>query len=121
MLQRINRERAAVGAPPLRMCATLTRDAQDYAVVLGDRGYISHTGPDGSTLATRAVRAGYVGWTALGENLARGQTSVAEVMAAWMASPGHRANILNPTYTDVGFGLGYGATWAQEFGRSGRC
>jgi len=121
MLQRINGQRAAAGIGPLRMCATLTDEAQNYAVENANRGYISHTGASGSTLTGRAAWFGYRGWTALGENLARGQSSVAQAVSAWMASPGHRANIMNPSYTDVGFGLGPGPTWVQEFGRSGRC
>jgi len=121
MLQRVNDQRAAAGIGPLRMCATLTEAAQNYAVENADRGFISHSGATGSTLAGRAGWFGYGGWTALGENLARGQTSVEQAVASWMASPGHRANIMNPAYTDVGFGLAGGPTWVQEFGRSGRC
>ena len=53
--------------------------------------------------------------------MARGQLNVAQVMAAWMASPGHRANIVNPGFTHVGFGLANGHVWTQEFGASGSC
>ena len=121
MLALINGQRAAVGAPPVQLCAALAVAAQRHSQDQGDHGRISHTGSDGSSLQQRAESAGYHGWTALGENVAMGQHSIDQVMADWMASPGHRANILNPTYTSVGFGLAKGATWTQDFGRSGTC
>ena len=58
------------------------------------------------------------------ENIAKGQFSVVEVMTGWMNSEGHRANILDPDFTEVGFGFSYGLNnngfeviWAQNFGR----
>ena len=73
------------------------------------------------TLVDRALQAGYTGWLALGENIAAGQTTPEAVMAAWMASPGHRDNILG-NYNDIGVGLAADATgritWVQDFGQS---
>lgn len=63
--------------------------------------FFSHTGSDGSNAGQRATAAGYV-WRAWGENIAAGQPSVASVVDAWMASPGHCANIMNATFRDIG-------------------
>lgn len=130
MLQAINRERSAAGLPAVSACGSLNRSAQTYAdVLIGTRG-ISHTGPDGSTLQTRVAAAGYVGWTNIGENLAAGQGTVDEVVAQWMESPGHRANILKPAFTHLGLGRARGFYqnntveswfWVQNFGSSGTC
>ena len=70
----------------------------------------------------RARDAGY-DWRAIGENIAEGQTSVEEVMDTWMHSPGHRRNILDPDFKELGIGLAFGNSaggwrveWAQAFG-----
>lgn len=63
----------------------------------------SHTGSDGSTMTSRAVAAGYT-YTRLAENLAAGQSSPEEVVAGWMSSPGHRANMLNCALREIGVG-----------------
>ncbi len=86
---------------------------------------MSHVGSDGSTFDQRITQAGYLGWTAIAENVAMGYGTVQAVMDGWMGSSGHRANILNAAYTDVGFGqaLDSGGVnyWTQDFGRSGAC
>jgi uncharacterized protein YkwD len=68
----------------------------------------------------RVVVAGYTPWRALAENIAAGQPTPQEVVNAWMASTGHRTNILNATYRDTGVGVAFGGTygiyWVQEFG-----
>ena len=80
---------------------------------------MSHTGTDGSDPGTRIMNAGYP-IRAWGENVAGGYGSAESVMATWMASPGHRANILNGTFTQVGIGLAYAADgtayWSMELG-----
>jgi uncharacterized protein YkwD len=125
MLAQVNAQRGAVGMSPLGWCGSLTRAAQAHSDDQAAHNMMSHGGSDGSTFVDRATRAGYVGWTALAENVAYGYPSVDAVMAAWMGSSGHRANILNPAYTGFGAGLAYGTDgnpyWTQEFGRSGTC
>lgn len=125
MLDSINANRAANGAAPLVRCATLDWAAQLHSQDQADTSKMSHTGSDGSSMSTRAVRAGYVGWTALAENVAAGYGSVDAVMNGWMNSSGHRTNLLNPTYTHVGMGQAVSASgtpyWTQDFGRSGAC
>ncbi|WP_369716905.1 CAP domain-containing protein [Leptotrichia sp. HSP-536] len=84
----------------------------------------SHTRPDGSSYLTVLKTAGYM-HSYVGENIAAGQKSPEEVMNAWMNSSGHRANILNPNYTEMGVGFTYatnsiyGTYWVQLFGRPG--
>lgn len=125
MLSHVNGQRAALGLAPLGWCATLAGAAQGHSVDQASRSQMSHAGSDGSDIASRANRAGYGGWTALGENVAYGYDSVAGVMGGWMGSPNHRDNVLNPWYTHVGFGLAVAANgtpfWTQDFGASGTC
>ena len=123
MLSQVNAIRAQHGLRPVSLCANLSAAAQSYANLMAATGWFSHTGPDGSTLATRAERSGYVGWLAIGENLAFGYSTVGSVLNGWMRSPGHAENILNPSYTHLGVGRATGAQpyWSQMFGTAGQC
>jgi uncharacterized protein YkwD len=98
-----NRERARAGLPPLATDTLLTRAAQAHSTDMVVRAFYSHTGPDGSQPWDRAASAGSTRRT-IGENIACGQRSAAEVVEGWMNSPGHRANILNPKFVDIGIG-----------------
>ena len=62
--------------------------------------FFSHTGSNGGTVGTRVTAAGY-GWSAVGENIAAGQRSVQEVVDGWVASPGHCANLMSPTFRHI--------------------
>ncbi|MEU4659398.1 CAP domain-containing protein [Streptomyces sp. NPDC023723] len=118
VLALVNEERAAAGCSPVTENARLTRAADDYSDVMAASGVMSHTGPDGSTMASRVEAAGYL-WSALGENIARGQADAAAVMEAWMNSSGHRANILNCDFAEIGIGVHAGdggPWWTQDFG-----
>ncbi|MGY1456485.1 CAP domain-containing protein [Streptomyces sp. SS8] len=118
VLALVNRERAAAGCRPVTADARLARAAEDYSDTMAASGVLSHTGPDGSTMADRVEAAGYA-WSNLGENIAQGQPDAASVMKAWMNSPGHRANILNCAFEELGVGvhLGDGGPWwTQNFG-----
>jgi uncharacterized protein YkwD len=87
-------------------------------------GVLSHAGPDGSTTRSRARSARYRSDT-VGENVAVGYPDVAQVIEAWLASAGHRANLLDPGYRHVGVASAVSADgrvyWVQVFGRSGSC
>jgi len=125
MLASLNSQRSANGLGALSLCGSLGRAAQAHSADQATRRTMSHTGGDGSTLRTRVERSGYLGWTGIAENVAAGYTSVPSVMNGWMNSAGHRANILNASYTHVGVGLaadsGSSQYWTQNFGRSGSC
>ena len=103
----INNERAANGLAPLSWSGSLA----DCAAVRASEAStcFSHTRPDGSDWYTVNPSVMY------GENLATGQDNAQWVFNDWMASPEHRANILNPGYVTYGSSR-VGNTWAQEFG-----
>lgn len=117
VLALINEQRAAYGLPALRRVASLDAAAQGYSDTMmrataGGPVYLSHTGPDGSTLDRRITAAGYV-WFHIGENLAAGEKTPEQVVADWLSSPLHRENILSPSFRDIGLGLAVGpGTWS---------
>jgi uncharacterized protein YkwD len=121
VLDLTNSERDKAGLPPLALSPELTAAAQGYSQVLATSGCFAHTCGPVPDLADRDAAAGYSGWTWLGENLAGGFTTPESVVAGWMASPGHRANILSANFTDIGIGVAIGTgqfkvCWAEEFG-----
>ncbi|MFD3873222.1 CAP domain-containing protein [Streptomyces sp. NPDC058623] len=118
VLALVNKERATAGCGPLTANAKLNSAARAYSDTMARSGVMSHTGPDGSTMTTRVEAAGYA-WSRLGENIARGQADAAAVMSAWMNSSGHRANILNCAFREIGIGVHKGdggPWWTQNFG-----
>ncbi|MFF8991064.1 CAP domain-containing protein [Streptomyces sp. NPDC014983] len=116
IVQLVNAERAKAGCRPLTLDAKLTEAAQEHSADMAAHQNMSHTGSDGSDPGTRITRAGYT-WSAYGENVAYGYSTAAEVMAGWMSSPGHRANILDCGFQKIGVGLAQpGSYWTQDFG-----
>ncbi|MEU3076451.1 CAP domain-containing protein [Streptomyces laurentii] len=113
----VNVERAKVGCSAVRSNTDLASLAGALSADMAARNFFDHTDPDGATPWARAAKAGVKGLGA--ENIARGQVDAAAVMASWMASDGHRANILNCTYTSLGVGVHFGSGgpwWTQDFG-----
>ncbi|MZF89158.1 CAP domain-containing protein [Streptomyces sp. SID5643] len=114
-----NRERTRAGLPPLAADPSLTTAAQAHSADMVARAFYAHTAPDGSRPWDRAAAAGSTRRT-IGENIACGQRSPADVVEGWMNSPGHRANILNPGFTHLGIGFAGGGRagtyWTQLFG-----
>ena len=108
----MNAERAKVGAQPLQLTAAASAVAHSYACEISARQDIDHTGTDGSTLAERLKRGG-VSTLTTGSQF----TAPERGMALWMASPGHRRNILMKGVSKVGVGLAGGAypTWVVDF------
>jgi uncharacterized protein YkwD len=117
----VNEVRAQNGLSTLVYNPQLATDAQQYADFIAAHDVLNHTA-DGRTLDKRAEAAGYTTWTALGENLAGGYDTYDDALAAWMASPGHRENILNPVFQETGVGCAWnpnsahGSFFVQEFG-----
>ncbi|MFD3686960.1 CAP domain-containing protein [Nocardiopsis sp. NPDC058631] len=109
----VNSERASAGCDPLKVDSQLTAAAQEHSEDMDRRDYMSHESPEGEGPGERANRHGYDAWGA--ENVAKGQTSAAQVMDAWMNSPGHRNNILNCGLVAIGVGES-GDAWTQKFG-----
>lgn len=116
-----NNARNSAGVGELTANSLLGRAAQGHTDdMLRSGQYLAHTGSDGSDLKTRMNRVGYRYFTA-SENAASNYYSPAEVVNAWLGSPGHRANILNPDFEDIGIGfsadLKTGNTyWLQNIG-----
>ncbi|MEU6299127.1 CAP domain-containing protein [Streptomyces erythrochromogenes] len=118
VLALVNKERAAAGCGALTSNPKLSAAARGYSDTMARAGVMSHTGPDGSTMTSRVEAAGYK-WSNLGENIARGQADADAVMKAWMNSSGHRANILNCAFKEIGIGVHKGdggPWWTQNFG-----
>ncbi len=100
-------------APALRLEARLMKAAHWQADDMNTHGVMTHTGSDGSTVATRVSNAGY-SWSRVGENVAKGQKTVNDVVTAWAESDGHCANLMNPGYSEFGAGHA-GRYWSQVF------
>jgi len=122
VVELINAARRQEGLEPLSPAASLMEAAQRQARAMAESGRLSHTGPDGSIMAGRVEAAGYTGWTALGEVIGAGQTSPGAVVAEWLASPEHRAHLLDPAYRELGAGYYYlsdtvyGHWWVVDLG-----
>ena len=119
-----NKRRAALGERALRADPRLNAAAAQHAAWMAAHRTLSHTGPGGSTAVTRAAAQGYTGRSyAIAENIADGQRTTAEVFTAWVASVGHRHNIDNAVYQDIGIGVATAADgaryWAVTFGKIG--
>ncbi|CAL9355940.1 hypothetical protein SUDANB108_00561 [Streptomyces sp. enrichment culture] len=114
-----NRARTRAGLPPLAVDPLLTAAARAHSADMVARAFYAHTAPDGSRPGDRAAAAGST-LRAIGENIACGQRSPADVVEGWMNSPGHRANILRPEFTRIGIGFACGGRagtyWTQMFG-----
>jgi uncharacterized protein YkwD len=117
----VNAARSDAGCSPLRVDSRLATAARLHSEDMAQRNYFSHTSLDGRSPWDRMTAQGYTDGS--GENIAAGYSTPASVMAGWMNSPGHRANILNCSSTAIGVGVGrnsastYGTYWTQDFGR----
>lgn len=121
--RRCGRESFAA-APPLQLSAPLQRAATSHARDMATHDYFEHHAPDGSEPRDRVRRTGYR-WRLIGENIAFGPATAEEVVAGWLASPGHCTNIMDPRFRDLGIGIAMGRKrghiyWVQEFGSPAR-
>jgi uncharacterized protein YkwD len=125
VVELVNVERAQIGCPPLQISLQLTAAAQGHSADMALNDYFSHTSLDGRSPWDRIRAEGYNFWSAA-ENIAAGYPTPTSVVAAWMDSDGHRANILNCDLEDIGVGyfyladdtgeLNYRHYWTQDFG-----
>lgn len=118
VIRLVNIERTKRGLSPLKTNWQVSRIARYKSKDMADLNYFSHYSKTyGSPF--NMLEAFGVKFSAAGENIASGQTSPSQVVTAWMNSPGHRSNILSPSYTQIGVGLAknrYGKTyWTQMF------
>jgi hypothetical protein len=118
----VNVERQAEGLHPLAYDAQLTTAARLHSQDMAQRNYFDHDSLDGTKFYERILDAGYE-YSTCGENIAAGYSSPEAVVDAWMNSSGHRANILNSSFCDIGVGYvnvpgsAYQYYWTQDFGR----
>jgi uncharacterized protein YkwD len=112
----INAQRAHHGLAPLTENVLLQRAAELHSLDMGKRKFFEHRNPDGVQPDARIIRQGYPP-ILVGENLAWGelaQSPPARIVALWMKSPGHRANVLESGYREIGVGLAFGAPEPQD-------
>lgn len=131
----LNAHRERHGLRALKLDKRLGKAARRHAGDMDRRNYFSHTSLGGASFLDRIRSAGYLrgarSWS-VGENIAwgsRGHSAPRVVGQMWMNSPGHRANILNPSFREIGIGVAFGApvarggrpaaTYATDFGRRG--
>jgi uncharacterized protein YkwD len=110
----VNRERTTRGLPPLRENGLLSAASLEHSRDMVRVGYFEHTSADGRSVGDRLRAIGYSrGFSAsAGENIAYGvgrKATPAAIVRAWMHSPGHRADILRPAFTEIGIGIALGA------------
>ena len=128
----LNRERTSYGLKALKLNRKLSQAARRHARDMARRNYFSHDSLGGASFVDRIRRTGYLSgarsWM-VGENLAWGShqnSRPSTITRLWMNSPGHRANILNASFREIGIGVAYDApvrgggspagTYATDFG-----
>jgi uncharacterized protein YkwD len=120
VLDLINEERASSGLNALTRDSRLDTAARLHSADMACSNYFAHDSLDGSTPWDRIRRQGYEYWSAA-ENIAAGYATPADVVAGWMGSSGHKANILNPNLTQIGIGYARTSTskwksyWTTDF------
>jgi uncharacterized protein YkwD len=115
----INRERTARGLQPLRVNDLLSSVSLAHSQDMVNSNYFEHASQDGRSVGDRLRAVGYARGVSAsaGENIAYGvgkKSTPASIVQAWMRSPGHRADILRPAFTEVGIGIALGAPEVQD-------
>lgn len=121
LLVLVNEARWEQGIPPLKANFLLSRAARAHALSMAQEDYFGHRGSDGSSPWERIEAAGYETWQVLAENIAAGYATPEAVLAAWLESPRHRSNLLNPELWEAGIGYAFqpgdtypGGNWGYE-------
>jgi uncharacterized protein YkwD len=117
LIDLINAERSRLGRDPLQINPLLMQVAEAHSQDMVDRNFFDHINPDGLGPEDRASNAGYLG--SVGENIGGGYTTPQAMFNAWMASTGHRLNMLDEDYVEIGIGYVtggyYGHYWTANF------
>jgi uncharacterized protein YkwD len=122
LIELTNQERIRRGLGPLKLQTELRAAARWMARDMAEHDYIEHIDRLGRDIDTRIPTFGYSQYRVLGENLAAGQKAPETVVAGWLRSPSHRANLLNREFSEIGVGYAtarrgkYRRFWAQDFG-----
>lgn len=118
LLELHNQQRVSYGLTPFNNVEELDMAAQLHNDFMAETNRLTHDEP-GRPLGYRISEQGY-NWNYIGENIAMGQRTPEEVMRSWMSSSGHKSNILNPNFKDIGFGVTEEDNvwwWTVNFGR----
>ena len=113
----LNGVRSRNGAGPVSYDSRLGEAARRHANDMAANNFFSHTGSDGTSAGDRITDTGYR-WSTWGENIARGQSSESNVLTAWVNSPGHQRNNVNPRFEDFALAKassGRGPYWVLVF------
>ncbi|NIK75821.1 putative YkwD family protein [Paenibacillus castaneae] len=113
VLDLVNQERSKAGLKSLSMNGELSKMAMVKAQDMYDNNYFDHNSPTHGSPFDMMKEYG-ITYSSAGENIAKGQNSPTQVMNDWMNSPGHRANILKDSFTQIGIAY-YNGEWVQEF------
>ena len=118
VLELVNHERTSRGLNALTMDTALNKTATLKSEDMANLGYFDHTSPTYGSPFDMMKQFG-ISYQSAGENIAMGQTSPEQVMTGWMNSEGHRANILNSSFTKIGIGIAQNSNgqyyWTQQF------
>lgn len=118
VVELVNKERAKNGVAPLKLNEDLCEVARTRCKDMIEYDYFSHTSPVNGSFSNFIIDAG-IRFSTAGENIAAGQRTPEEVVSDWMTSDGHRANILSPSYKEIGVGFASGGYyryyWTQLF------
>lgn len=118
VVELVNEQRTANGLKPLTVNTTVTKTATLKSEDMAKLNYFDHTSPTYGSPFDMMKQYG-ISYRTAGENIAKGQTSPEQVMQGWMNSEGHRKNILNSAYTQIGVGVAKNAqgqlVWTQQF------
>ncbi|MGB3508712.1 MAG: CAP domain-containing protein [Microcoleaceae cyanobacterium] len=120
-----NIERTQLGLSPLTINFQLTSAAQTHSANMALQDFFDHTGLNGSSIGDRVAATGYQ-YSIVAENIGAGYSTPEEVVAGWMASAGHRENLLDPVLQEIGVGyyflanetgdVNFNHYWTQAFG-----
>ena len=117
-----NGQRVGRGLPPLKAAQELHASSWFHSDWMADHNCFAHNCPGEPDWISRIKNAGYVNYSALGENIAGGYSTASGAITAWMNSDGHRANMLSTSFREAGGGYAYSATakyhhyWTMDYG-----
>lgn len=106
VLALVNKERAAKGCPALVMNPKLQAAAQGHAAAMSKQNFFGHQSKNGASVGRRVSAQGYK-WRSVGENISMGWPTAQKAVSQWMASSGHRKNILDCRFKETGIAMVY--------------
>jgi uncharacterized protein YkwD len=124
LVELVNEIRTVHSLPPLRLSESLVNAAHGHSLDMAEHGFVSHSSSTGINPSMRMLYAGFR-YHIAGENVAAGQRTPEAVVKSWMNSPGHRANLMNAKFSEMGVGYVYESGtpyrhyWTLDLGTKG--